>query len=93
MIDDGELELEEEEEYEVERVSDNDWRGKDIDMEDGSDGDCVDLDCTYDVVTDSDDDNKYDIEVWYAKAKFFPNHINRFSRISCNHPGFALSID
>jgi hypothetical protein len=44
----------------------------------------------YDTVVDDDDD---DDESWYKKASFMIDWTNKFSRMYCVHPGFAISID
>ena len=100
QVDDDEFEPEEEEEYEVETVpkNDNDWGGEDIDANNGSDGDGdgdgdADLECLIDVDTDVKDDIKEDIEVWYAKAKLFLDHVHKFSRAVCEHLMLNLSLD
>ena len=95
QIQDGESEPEEGgEEYEVETVpnNDNDWRGEGIHADDDSDSD-DDSECLIDIDTDIEDNNEEYIEVWYAKAKLFLDHVNKFSRTVCDHPGFNLSLD
>ena len=55
---------------------------------DGDDG--VD----YKTITEEDNDNnKEEKEKWYYKAKFMLDWVNKFSRMYCVHPGFAISID
>ena len=87
--------VEEEEEYEVETVEkddDNDWGGAGVDTNDDTNGD-ADSQGLIDTDTDNEFDDKGYIEVWYAKAKLFLDHVNDFSRTVCEHPGFNLSLD
>lgn len=92
-VQDGGFESDEEEKYKVGSVSkdDDDLQEQGIDADNDRD-DCTDLDLLFDHETDDEGNDKRDIKLWYAKANFFLDHVNKFSGEVCDHQGINLSL-
>ena len=56
-------------------------------LSDGEDNSLIDYN------TDCNDNDGRDVDLWYQRAKLFLDQVNKFIRMYCKHPGFALSID